>query len=309
MGADKNHKIDSIDIKLLEQLEVNAKPAYTELTSELGMSRPAIQNRIQKLLDNRIVTIGCLVDPVALGYTHEITLLINTLPDKLSDVVEGLRSCPDIRYVIICTGRFGILAEAMFRNREQMSDFLVKDLRSIPGLTSVESMVTFRFVKISSTLLADDTGFRPVEKPRIDLDDLDRALIKKLLVDAKQSPSYLAGSLGTSESTVRRKIRKLLARRTIRIQGVVNPFALGYSGVASIGIKVDPARLDEAAEAVASYKHVQTVAICAGRYDILAWVVFRDMIDLEHFLARELSQIQGLRDIETTINLKTVKAA
>jgi hypothetical protein len=45
---------------------------------------------------------------------------------------------------------------------------------------------------------------------------------------------------------------------------IVHPLALGYEGIAIIGLKCNPDKVREIAYAVASYKHVQYVGICAG---------------------------------------------
>jgi hypothetical protein len=44
-----------------------------------------------------------------------------------------------------------------------------------------------------------------------------------------------------------------------------------------------------------------------GRYDIVAWAVFRGVSDLHHFITIELSRVAGLRDTETMTNLELVK--
>ena len=93
----------------------------------------------------------------------------------------------------------------------------------------------------------------------------------------------------------------------IRIGINTHPFALGYEGVATIGLKCDPGKVMEVAEAVASYKQVQFVGICAGRYDIATWVVFRKLNDLRHFVTVELGNIPGVKDIDTILNFKLAK--
>jgi Lrp/AsnC family transcriptional regulator for asnA, asnC and gidA len=132
--------------------------------------------------------------------------------------------------------------------------------------------------------------------------------MRELQADARKTSDDLASKIGTSRSTVHRKIQQLLRADIIRIQAVADPFALGFDGMASIGLKVDPSRVNEAAVAIASYRNVQSVDICAGRYDIVVWAVFRGVSDLHNFVTTELGKVAGLRDIETMTNLKLLKA-
>ncbi len=302
-------ELDPLDARLIGLLETDARRPYTQLASELGVSVPTAQARLQRLLDAGVLRIICWADHVALGYTSEVTLALNAHPDRLPEAVERLCASGPIRYLVLCTGRFDMIAEAMFRSRDELSRFLLDELRSIPGLARIESMLRLRHVKLSTRLLTDEKDSRPAENSALDLDAMDKALIAELQMDARRTPLELARKLNVSESTVRRRLQRLLGRGIIRIVGVTNAFALGYRGVASIGLKVAPGSGHEAAEILASYRDVRTVGIYAGRYDLMAWALFREPADLDHFISTQLSQIPGLRDVEVMPHLRIAKAS
>lgn len=141
------------------------------------------------------------------------------------------------------------------------------------------------------------------------LDDLDLMLIKELEVDGRQTNTDLAKKIGTSKATARRKLRRLLDDNIIRVVAVANPPALGYKTVATMGINVRPGEVDAVAEKLAAYKNIHFVIISTGRYDIIAWVMFREPEDLSNFLRKELGKIPGLTSVETMVNLKIIKAS
>lgn len=136
------------------------------------------------------------------------------------------------------------------------------------------------------------------------LDKLDMNLIKELEHDGRQSNAELARKIGTSKATARRKLNSLLDEGVIRVVAVADPPSLGYNTVATMGINVHPGDVDVVAEKLASYGNVHVVIICAGRYDIIAWVMFRDSEDLSSFIRNELGKIPGLVHAETMIYLK-----
>ncbi|MCX6000145.1 MAG: Lrp/AsnC family transcriptional regulator [Chloroflexi bacterium] len=138
---------------------------------------------------------------------------------------------------------------------------------------------------------------------------MDLALIGALQRNSRESAAGLAAKLGTSKPTALRRTRRLLGEGVIRFVTMVNPFSLGYKGHASIGIKASPDRVKDVAEAVAALRSVQTVALCTGRYDVLAWTVFREQRDLMDSLTEEIGKIPGILSTETTISLKTVKSS
>lgn len=302
-------ELDSLDIRLISLLEMDARRSYAEIAAELGVSPPTAQSRLQRLLDAGTVRIICWTDHVALGYASEVTLALNAHPDRLPETVERLRACAAIRYLVLCTGRFDMIAEAMFRSRDELSRFLMDELRAIPGLARVESLLRLRHVKLSTHLLTDGKDSHPAEKPFADLDAVDKALIAQLQSDAQQAPAELAAKLGVSESTIRRRLQRLLNARIIRIVGVANAFAVGYQAVASIGIKVSPGSIRAAADALASYRNIRTVGIYAGRYDLMAWGLFQELGDLDRFLTDELSTLPGLKDVEIMPHLRIAKAS
>lgn len=136
------------------------------------------------------------------------------------------------------------------------------------------------------------------------LDELDMKLLRELEQDGRQSIAELARKVGTSKATARRKLNRLLTEGIIRIVAVADPPALGYKTVATMGINVHPGHIDAVAERLASYGNVRFVIICAGRYDIIAWVMFQEPDDLSDFIRNELGKIPGLAHVETMIYLK-----
>ncbi|MFO8101320.1 MAG: Lrp/AsnC family transcriptional regulator [Dehalococcoidia bacterium] len=147
------------------------------------------------------------------------------------------------------------------------------------------------------------------QNPRENLDDLDLVLIKELESDGRQTNTDLARKIGTSKATARRKLKKLLDEDIIKVVAVANPPALGYQTVATMGINVRPGDVDNVAERLASYDNVHFVIVSTGRYDIIAWMMFKEPEELSDFLRTELGNIEGLVSVETMINLKIIKAS
>jgi len=147
------------------------------------------------------------------------------------------------------------------------------------------------------------------QQNRDNLDALDLILIHELESNGRQTNTELAQKIGTSKATARRKLKKLLEEHIIKVVAVANPPALGYKTVATMGINVRPGDVDSVAERLASYDNVHFVIISTGRYDIIAWMMFKEPEDLSDFLRTELGNIPGLVSVETMINLKIIKAS
>lgn len=139
------------------------------------------------------------------------------------------------------------------------------------------------------------------------LDSVDLRLVKELETDGRQTVTDLAKKLRISQSTARRRLKALIDQRTIKIVALAYPPHLGYEAMATLGINVYPGQTDLVAERLCQYKNVHNVLTSAGRYDIIAWILFRNSPELSDFVGTELGNIQGLRSVETLINLKVKK--
>lgn len=300
-------RLDATDLRLIAALEENPRQTQSELASRLGLSRATIHSRLHRLLRSHIIRTVAVADPITVDNSTCVLLGVTTTPSQLVWVADQLAASPYVQHLMLCMGRFDIIAFTVFRKRADLLDFLVESVGSLDGVTHVETMLTLRHVKLMGPLLSDSAEPHLPRTPAPNLDSIDVGLIRELELDATQNTRLLADKLGTSQSTVLRKFQKLQDDRVIRIMTLTDPLALGYEGVASIGIRCDANKVNEAARIIASHREVQTVAICAGRYDIIAWVIFRELSDLSDFVTRELSMIPGLQYTETMTNLKIVK--
>jgi Lrp/AsnC family transcriptional regulator for asnA, asnC and gidA len=262
---------------------------------------------LQRLINARVIRTVCLVDHIALGYENTVLVGINVTPGGLLEVAERLASLAPIHYVALCAGPFDIVSWGIFKGSDDLLDFLVEGLGKIPGLSRYETIMCHE-LRISPALLAEGQGYRPREC-RASLDQLDLALMAALQRNSTESTASLAAKIGTSQPTVVRRMKRLLNEGVIRFVTMVSAAALGYNGNASIGIRVSPDRIKDVAEAVGDCRSVHTVSLCTGRYDVLAWVVFRERRDLMRILTEELGKIPGINAMETVTNLKTIKTA
>lgn len=136
----------------------------------------------------------------------------------------------------------------------------------------------------------------------MELDALDRGILRILQEDGRASYSEIARRLKVPESTVRLRVRKLVDMGIIRkFAALINPFRAGYSIVAFIAVDVEPSRVKKAAEELSKLPEVDVLGIATGAHDVLMQVTVRDLQELENFLIEKLGRIEGIRSTETSI--------
>ena len=117
-------KIDNLDRKILRILSQNARIPFKDVAAECGVSRAAIHQRVQHLVDGGVITgSGFDVSPKSLGYTTctyvGITLERGSMYKK---VVERLRHIPEIVECHFTTGPYTMLVKLYARDNEQLMD-------------------------------------------------------------------------------------------------------------------------------------------------------------------------------------------
>lgn len=143
----------------------------------------------------------------------------------------------------------------------------------------------------------------------LELDILDRGLIRELQRDAYRTHAELARLLGTSKTTVTRRIQRLLREGVIRIVGVVDPEKIGFNTSALIGLDVDLHFFDSVIDQLMAKPQVHLLTVVTGRYDIVLGVTVASAKELAHFVRNEVATIEGVRNSETLLVLEMKKQA
>lgn len=147
----------------------------------------------------------------------------------------------------------------------------------------------------------------------IDLDDLDRALLRALARDATQSAGALGRRLGLSQPATWRRIRKLEAAGILRGRRLrLNAEKLGFGVTVFLGVKLATkgrVSLEDFERAVSAIPEVQRVEHILGLYDYRLRVVARDLPDFERVLRRRIMTLPGVGEVEANVLLSEERRA
>ena len=137
-------KIDKLDKKILRILSKNARIPFKDVAAECGVSRAAIHQRVQHLIDgNVIMGSGFEVNPKSLGYSTCTYVGINLERGSMyKNVVEELQHIPEIVECHFTTGSYTMLLKLYARDNEQLMDLLNNKLQTIPGVVSTETLIS-----------------------------------------------------------------------------------------------------------------------------------------------------------------------
>ena len=137
-------KIDNLDRKILEIIMRNARIASKDVATECGVSRAAIHQRIQRMIDLNVITgSGYNVDPKVLGYRTCTYIGVNLERGAMyREVVPELEKIHEIVECHFTTGPYSMLIKLFARDNEHLMELLNDKIQMIPGVTGTETLIS-----------------------------------------------------------------------------------------------------------------------------------------------------------------------
>jgi Lrp/AsnC family transcriptional regulator, leucine-responsive regulatory protein len=141
----------------------------------------------------------------------------------------------------------------------------------------------------------------------IDLDDLDRAILRLLSQDGTAGAGEIGRALGLSQPAAWRRVKRLeeagvLAGRRVEVDRA----ALGFGVTVFLGIKLATkgiVSLEDFERAATAIPEVQVVQHVLGLFDYRLRVVARDLADFERVLRRRIMTLPGVGNVEANVLL------
>jgi Lrp/AsnC family transcriptional regulator, leucine-responsive regulatory protein len=130
-----NRSPDATDLSLLRELQADARLSLAELGRRVGLSSPAVADRLERLEEAGVITGYCAeVDPRALGYELTVVLRIRPAPRELKKVAELAQRTPEVVECNRITGDDCYLMKAHVRDVDHMEEVI--DRFAIYGQTT-----------------------------------------------------------------------------------------------------------------------------------------------------------------------------
>lgn len=134
-------------------------------------------------------------------------------------------------------------------------------------------------------------------------DEIDKQLIGLLRKDGRLTHKTAASKLGISRIAVKRRINKLCEQGVINITVFVNPTKSGAPLSVVIGLDVIRSAIASTIDELLRQPSVARVTRTSGRFNILVIASFADIDEMSGYILNVLSQMRGIRNIETFILL------
>jgi Lrp/AsnC family leucine-responsive transcriptional regulator len=146
--------MDDIDLELLSALQVDARATYAELGRQVGLSAPAIAERVRRLEASGIISgYHAQVDLKKAGYGIVAFVRLNSAPDLAPQLERMARETPEVLEFHRVTGTEGYVLKVAVTSIEHLERIVVKFLPYGNTTTSIvlSSPVTWRKIGVVGT--------------------------------------------------------------------------------------------------------------------------------------------------------------
>ncbi|HNP73509.1 MAG TPA: Lrp/AsnC family transcriptional regulator [Kouleothrix sp.] len=96
-GAHSNELLDSINRKLLRLLQANARSSFSELGRAVGLSAPAVAERVRRLEEAGVITgYHAAVNPAKVGLELLAFMRLSEVGERGERVADLVRELPEV---------------------------------------------------------------------------------------------------------------------------------------------------------------------------------------------------------------------
>ena len=138
--------LDDVSKGIIEQLQQDGRRPYAAIGKAVGLSEAAVRQRVQRLQDSGVMQIVAVTDPMQVGFSRAGMIGI-CIDGDAESVAKTLEAMPEVDYLVVCAGRFDILAEVVAEDDDHLMEVVHTRIRSIPEVRSAELFVYLKLRK------------------------------------------------------------------------------------------------------------------------------------------------------------------
>jgi Lrp/AsnC family leucine-responsive transcriptional regulator len=119
--------VDSLNWKILKCLQQNARMSNAEIGRRVGVSSPAVSERIKKLEDAEIIQgYTTFVSPFEVGYQLKALITLRAFMGMLKPFLEKVKTYDEVVNCYRITGNENIVMEVVLKNQKHLEAFIDK---------------------------------------------------------------------------------------------------------------------------------------------------------------------------------------
>ncbi|MCM5661652.1 Lrp/AsnC family transcriptional regulator [Galbibacter mesophilus] len=146
-------KIDDLNWAILKLLQENARYSHAEIGRKVGLSSPAVAERIKKLEDVGVIDgYTAEVNHIQAGYQLKAFITLRAFMGKLKPFLEQVKQFKEVLNCYRITGNENLVMEVVFYDQFHLEEF-------------IDKLITYGEVR-TSIVLSNVISNKPIGKNR-----------------------------------------------------------------------------------------------------------------------------------------------
>ncbi len=117
--------LDSLNWKILKCLQENARLSNVAIGKRVGISSPAVSERIKKMEDAGVIQgYKTSVSPLDVGYQLKALITLRAFMGMLKPFLEKVKNYDEVLNCYRITGNENIVMEVVFKNQKHLENFI-----------------------------------------------------------------------------------------------------------------------------------------------------------------------------------------
>ncbi|MFA6461472.1 MAG: Lrp/AsnC family transcriptional regulator [Candidatus Woesearchaeota archaeon] len=233
------YKIDLKDRKILSLLDLNARMPLTKLARKVALSRQVVEYRIKRLREEKVILgVKAVFDSAVVGYNwYRVMLrLLNINKEQKAEIISYLKNHPHVFWLGEVGEDWDIVVNFVCKDNFQFNK-IFEEVASKYGafILDYEVLIYLNVYDLERSYLLEKKETRKNffhemrTNSKIQLDQLDREIIKVISQDAWISNLQLGQKLKVSGNTIKNRIEEMQKNKLLLgFRLFLNPSVLGY---------------------------------------------------------------------------------
>ena len=144
--------LDSIDRKLLAELQAEGRVTNVDLATRVGLTAPPCLRRVRALEDEGVIRgYHADLDPSKLGFAITVFAMVSLRSQAEEDLrafEDHIKALPEVRECHMLNGEIDFILKVVSHDLQSFQEFLTSKLTPAPNVASVKTSLTIRTAKM-----------------------------------------------------------------------------------------------------------------------------------------------------------------
>lgn len=129
--------LDEVNKYIIFELSKDGRTKLTTLAKKLNVTPAAVKERVERLIDKKILRVSALVNHQLL-YPVTAVIGVEIDSDGLDKIIRRLRNCPLVFHINKTSGNHNLFIIMIAENLDFIDEYINKQIRSESGIKHVE---------------------------------------------------------------------------------------------------------------------------------------------------------------------------